>query len=334
MNSSPLSSSSKTSPVSAQLKPIARWNPARGVWETDRVNLFCGHSEPYRETWPAWGIVHDGVAYSLPRPEHLTAGNESLSGLFGTPTSRDYKGVPGKNVQMASLPRDVSLLPTPTHHDEKNEMPLAGRKRNNRGKMIDRGEGDLTLPGAIALLPTPNAFDAHLGDMNISEEAAELQLRRGDPNGSRRNTTGSLAKEIKLLPTPNTMDNLPPKTREQIQKHRDDGKGGDRNLREAVLYEIPSAAENSPRVDFGKYEPAVRRWEPIIGRKAPNPREPATVGLRLSPLFTEWLMGLPEGHVTGTGISRKAQLHVLGNGVVPQQAELALRILLDERNFT
>lgn len=39
-------------------------------------------------------------------------------------------------------------------------------------------------------------------------------------------------------------------------------------------------------------------------------------------------MGLPMGHVTETGIDRKAQLKALGNGVVPQQAALALSILL------
>lgn len=41
-------------------------------------------------------------------------------------------------------------------------------------------------------------------------------------------------------------------------------------------------------------------------------------------------MGLPAGHVTGVpGIPRAAQLKALGNGVVPQQAEAAVRLLLD-----
>ncbi|AUG78077.1 hypothetical protein CFP65_3276 [Kitasatospora sp. MMS16-BH015] len=41
-------------------------------------------------------------------------------------------------------------------------------------------------------------------------------------------------------------------------------------------------------------------------------------------------MGLPEHHVTGVpDLSRAAQLHALGNGVVPQQAAHALRLLLD-----
>ena len=52
-------------------------------------------------------------------------------------------------------------------------------------------------------------------------------------------------------------------------------------------------------------------------------------GQQLSPLFVEWMMGLPESWVTGVkGVNRNAALKMLGNGVVPQQAELALRHLL------
>ncbi|MFF0744192.1 hypothetical protein ACFYVL_27720 [Streptomyces sp. NPDC004111] len=41
-------------------------------------------------------------------------------------------------------------------------------------------------------------------------------------------------------------------------------------------------------------------------------------------------MGLDPGHVTGVGgLSRSAQLKALGNGVVPQQAAYAVRMLLD-----
>ncbi|MFE0376219.1 hypothetical protein ACFW1M_11650 [Streptomyces inhibens] len=43
----------------------------------------------------------------------------------------------------------------------------------------------------------------------------------------------------------------------------------------------------------------------------------------------EWMQGLDASHVTGVpGLSRAAQLKALGNGVVPQQAEAAIRHLL------
>lgn len=52
-------------------------------------------------------------------------------------------------------------------------------------------------------------------------------------------------------------------------------------------------------------------------------------GLRPSPGFVEWLMGLPPGWVTGPGIGLTAnqQLTALGNGVLPLQAVAALTTL-------
>jgi DNA (cytosine-5)-methyltransferase 1 len=48
---------------------------------------------------------------------------------------------------------------------------------------------------------------------------------------------------------------------------------------------------------------------------------------RLNPEFVEYMMGLPVGWVTDTGLSRTQQLKMLGNGVVPQQAYYALELL-------
>jgi DNA (cytosine-5)-methyltransferase 1 len=50
---------------------------------------------------------------------------------------------------------------------------------------------------------------------------------------------------------------------------------------------------------------------------------------KLNALFVEYMMGLPKGWVTDTSLSRAQQLKMLGNGVVPQQAELALELLCD-----
>lgn len=82
-------------------------------------------------------------------------------------------------------------------------------------------------------------------------------------------------------------------------------------------------------IAWGAYEPAVRRWERATGRAAPRPTEPGRTSERLSPRFVEWLMGLPAGWVTDVpGLPRNAQLKALGNGVVPQQAALAVRLLV------
>ncbi|MFJ9093829.1 DNA cytosine methyltransferase [Streptomyces globisporus] len=80
---------------------------------------------------------------------------------------------------------------------------------------------------------------------------------------------------------------------------------------------------------WGRYGPAIERWEAVIGRPVPWPVD--DLG-RLNPPLVEWLMGLPAGWVTDVpGLSRTAQLKALGNGVVPQQAAAALRHLVARR---
>jgi hypothetical protein len=82
---------------------------------------------------------------------------------------------------------------------------------------------------------------------------------------------------------------------------------------------------------WGDYADAIARWEHALGRPAPAPTMTSTKGNpQLAPTFVEWMMGLPPGHVTDVpGITRNEALKALGNGVVPQQAEAALRFLLD-----
>ena len=90
-----------------------------------------------------------------------------------------------------------------------------------------------------------------------------------------------------------------------------------------------SGNESTLASNWGPYGPAIERWEAATGRTAPPPTEPERTGQRLSPRFVEWMQGLPEGWVTDVpGLSRNAQLKALGNGVVPQQAAMALRLLL------
>ena len=89
-----------------------------------------------------------------------------------------------------------------------------------------------------------------------------------------------------------------------------------------------AADRHSAGVEWGRYAPAVRRWERLT-RPAPSPTEPGRVGKpRLNTAFSEWMMGLPEGHVTAVpGLSRADQLKAIGNGVCPHQAYRALEIL-------
>ncbi|MDX3014965.1 hypothetical protein [Streptomyces caniscabiei] len=75
---------------------------------------------------------------------------------------------------------------------------------------------------------------------------------------------------------------------------------------------------------WGAYASAIARWENLT-RPAPAPTDAAG---RLRADFVEWMQGLPPGWVTATpGLGRPAQLTALGNGVVPQQATRAVRLL-------
>jgi DNA (cytosine-5)-methyltransferase 1 len=101
-------------------------------------------------------------------------------------------------------------------------------------------------------------------------------------------------------------------------------RGGDRSD-ELLLSGLAVEME----IEWGKYETAVRRWEAIIGRPAPSPIEIGPRGnRRLSPHFVEWMMGLELGWVTEFDFARKHLFRILGNGVVPQQAILAVTGLI------
>lgn len=66
----------------------------------------------------------------------------------------------------------------------------------------------------------------------------------------------------------------------------------------------------------------------VTGRDVPDPTEAGRSGPVLSARFVEWMMGLPGGWVTGVpGVTRTRALRLLGNGVAPQQAAHALRLL-------
>jgi DNA (cytosine-5)-methyltransferase 1 len=152
----------------------------------------------------------------------------------------------------------------------------------------------MDLRTTVTLLPTPAAQDGNGGGRYSSE-----------------GHQSTLPGEVRLLPTPTA----PRTTGRPIEKS-------------THLGTIASLEQTS---HWGKYEPAIRRWESLT-RPAPAPTEPNTNGNpRLAAEVSSWLMGWPSGWVTdpAIGISRNDQLRIVGNGVVPQQAEAAIRYLLE-----
>jgi len=93
--------------------------------------------------------------------------------------------------------------------------------------------------------------------------------------------------------------------------------------------ELPDDGPHSPAEWWGPFAAAVYRWETIRQTAAPVPviRGPRG-GIKLSPEFAEWLMGLDPGWVTSVpGLTHREKLERIGNGVVPHQAFYAFRHL-------
>lgn len=258
-------------------KPIARWNGARYAWESDQTSLFCSeHWELYSETWRTSGMMRNGLVFELPMSVPPIEG--SASSLLPSPVARDYKGVPGKNVQMASLPREVSLLPTPASRDWKS---------CESNVVFDPAERRPLPEVVVNLLPTPSA-----GNFNDGEDLTSWEARR--------------------------------------QRNKDKGING--NGQGTPLGIAVQGLDNheEPVSRWGKYEPAIKRWEAILGREAPEPTEPGRAGPRLSPRLPEFMLGLPQGWVCDVpNLTRKQTMSVLGNGCCPQQGAMALRMLLE-----
>ena len=185
------------------------------------------------------------------------------------------------------------ILPTPTASDQSDRE----KSDNWRGD-------DLVSTVKDAFLPTPTVSD--------NRGAAKAEVEAGNPKHRLKvlvETLGTPRGSVARGPTSRQVAAGAPKARLENQV-------------EAAMQGI---------INWGKFEPAIRRWEETIGRPAPAPTKPdgKDGNHRLSSAFTEWMMGLPEGWITEVGLKRNEELKACGNGVVPQQAELALRILLE-----
>ncbi len=166
------------------------------------------------------------------------------------------------------------------------------------------------------LFPTPMASE---GTKAPSQQTSEVKGKTGQVWLSNVAKDLQPVDQVKLFPTLRASDSY--ERRNQKTMNRIANEGGDMTM--------TTLARTT--TDWGKFEPAIRRWETILGRPAPEPTKPdgKDNNHRLSSKFTEWMMGLPDGWITRHDLKRNDELKLAGNGVVPQQAELALRLLLE-----
>jgi DNA (cytosine-5)-methyltransferase 1 len=259
-----------------------------------------------------------------------TTGSESSSSpgllLFKTPTAQ--LGINGGSQHPSkrrggghgpTLADEVEhLLPTPQAHDRhgaRSAEQLDEARKHTRAGFRNLNE---TVANELApLLPTPAARDYKSGESNLLERNArplnEVAVAHLRPSGR------------DLLPTPTASLG----TVEATAPWKDGVIWWKQSRAARNVAAIAESRFSQDVVDYGRYARAVLRWAQTIDRLPPPPLEMSPRGtLVLSPPFVEWMMGLEPGWVTGLGLSRGAQLKLLGNGVVPQQVVLGLSILL------
>jgi DNA (cytosine-5)-methyltransferase 1 len=170
----------------------------------------------------------------------------------------------------------------------------------------------MTHSGRAFARPTPEPRTAATASSSSPSGPAQ-------PQGSR------------LLPTPDTGCSPNGHGRRGGRPGNGHQSGHGLDVAATALSAAQASRAGQSTVAWGEYEPAIRRWEGVLGYPAPPPAEPGPSGRpRLSAAFAEWMMGLAPGFVTAVpGIPRTRQLKIIGNRVVPQQAAAALRLLID-----
>lgn len=106
---------------------IAKWNPARDVWETEQGSLFCEHSAVLSGTFPRSGMTVGGQLFALPPSEPATNGNGSS--LLPSPRASDTTG-PGEHGQGGADLRTVIA------RDTSGEREHAGTRNGHFSREI------------------------------------------------------------------------------------------------------------------------------------------------------------------------------------------------------
>jgi DNA (cytosine-5)-methyltransferase 1 len=289
-----------------------------GALRAADVGAPHGRLRYFLSAWPAADAERRGrdgwsphaVGESLGR---ASAARSSKGALLPTPTVDDSSNLTRASGEFQSLTRTVSLLPTPraTEMEESPETFLARQERMAEAGRT-RGDSGMPLNVAVALLPTPavNDMGASYTPETWDEWTARMRSEHANGNGHGK----SLEIEAQRL-----------------------GNGPHRYARRVVETEGPHDApyccgaytQSWVIPDGTDYGAAVRRWHDLFRCVTPPSEVGPNGGSRLSPRFSEWMMGLPDGWVTDVpGITRNEALKACGNGVVPQQAAAALRLML------
>ena len=231
--------------------PWAVFDRERDVWRSSETRLD-GTADVFDGVWPTDGVMVSGRVWTAP------AWPAALPRLSGAP-ARHGDADPRHRVSGSPL------IPTPAARDAKGLNQR--RNQENLPGAMELGTRLRSAPATV-FMPTPRASDGAKGPSY---------------NGHRVNLSGAILGQAGLLPTPTASDGMAERMRTGMWHA---GSRGAMNL--GIAGRIVTAGEGKARdpesygfrVDWGRFAPAVRRWETILGRPAPDPTQ-ATRRLRV-----------------------------------------------------
>ncbi|MFR0574214.1 DNA cytosine methyltransferase [Bifidobacterium boum] len=231
--------------------PWAVFDRDADVWRSGETRLD-GTADVFDGVWPTDGVMVSGRVWTAP------AWPAVLPRLSGAPARH---GDTDPRHRVSGSP----LIPTPAARDAKGLNQR--RNQENLPGAMELGTRLRSAP-ATMFLPTPHASDGAKGPSY---------------SGHRVNLSGAILGQAGLLPTPTASDGMAERMRTGMWHA-----GSRRAMNLGIAGRIVTAGESKARdpesygfrVDWGRFTPAVRRWETILGRPAPDPTQ-ATRRLRV-----------------------------------------------------
>ena len=203
---------------------FAYFDPATCSLRTSQHSLFEVETSCL-VTLPSSGTMRSGRCYALPTLVLRTGETASSSWPTARANDAEKRGDFDAQNPRNGLPAAAKCQtwPTPTRSEAKKGHDVPDGQR---------GIGLNTRAKAHQPWPTPNTLDSL---PQRSPEAQERHLRRGDPLGPKRNTTGNLREDAAVWASPLSRDHRSGKSNDRR------GRGiQDRPLNEqAVSYELP-----------------------------------------------------------------------------------------------
>ena len=317
----------------------AAWDENRDIWVSPERLCRDGHQLPFSTVWPTAGACLAGEVRSVATPPLPPAPGPLLH------TPRATRG--GSSTENLGMILTERLLPTPVASPSHNSPQAHLRKKPGRtvatdleiivdngllatgGKIPSAAGVDLEPDAEGKLLPTPVAHDAASNGLWASRQGPQPL-----------SVVAAGLTESPLLPTPRASDS------DKGGYKQVGAVKGDLTLSTAISRIDPGMLADCRCHSWGAYMGVVHRQAAIFGIPAPVPSAPTGRDgrWRLTAEATEWMMGHVSGWLTDDAIwdervradgkpwsasaRRVAGIRISGNGVVPQQGEVAYVWLL------